>query len=170
MRTIAAAIAVLVLAGLVIVVWDALDDPDVVTSPVGTGVVRWVVDGDTVDITIDGTEERVRLLGIDTPETKVPDTPAECFGPEAAARTAQLLPVGTRVRLERDIVGRDDYGRLLAYVYRLDDETFINESLVREGFARLLFIRPNFAYQDQMVDAARAAEQEGLGLWGACAG
>ena len=170
MRTLAAAVTVVVLAGLAIVVWDALDEPDVATSPAGIGVVRSIIDGDTIDITIDGTDERIRLLGIDTPETKIPDVPVECFGPEAAARTSELLPVGTQVRLERDIVGRDDYGRMLAYVHRLDDDLFVNETLVREGFARLLFIRPNFAYRGQMVDAATAAEREGLGLWGACGG
>ena len=170
MRPLAAAVAVLALAGLAMVVWDGLDEANVVTSPAGTAVVVRIIDGDTIDITIDGTDERVRLLGIDTPETKIPDVPPECYGPEASARTIQLLPAGTGVRLERDIVGRDDYGRLLAYVYRLDDDLFVNETLVREGFARLLFIRPNFAYQGLLVDAARAAEREGLGLWAACGG
>jgi endonuclease YncB( thermonuclease family) len=77
------------------------------------GVVELVVDGDTVDIVIGGREERVRLIGLDTPETHVDNGPPECYGPEAAAFTASLLPVGTAVRLERDVVGRDDYGRLL---------------------------------------------------------
>ena len=64
-------------------------------------VVR-VVDGDTIDVTVDGTEERVRLIGIDTPETVKPNTPVECFGPEASAHTKELLPAGTPVYLERD--------------------------------------------------------------------
>lgn len=135
-----------------------------------TGVVEWVIDGDTIDVTINGTDERIRLLGIDTPETKVPNTPAECFGPEAAARTAELLPVGTEVRLERDIVARDDYGRLLAYVYRLSDDLLINEALVRDGYARPLWIEPNGALHGRVVDAARAAEAADVGLWAACGG
>ena len=81
------------------------------------------------------TEERVRLIGIDTPETHVEDGPPECFGPEASAFTAGLLPAGTAVRLERDVVGRDDYGRLLAYVHRLDDGLFVNLAIVHQGYA-----------------------------------
>lgn len=90
-------------------------------------VVDDIVDGDTIDVIIDGTEERVRLTGIDTPEVahaatgSRPATVGECFGDEATDFTAGLLPIGTPVRLERDVVGRDDYGRVLAYVYRADD-------------------------------------------------
>ena len=98
-------------------------DTTVATAPPNTYVanatVVGVVDGDTIDVTVDGTEERVRLIGIDTPETVKPGTPVECCGPEAsgvhqgaAARRAR------RVYLERDLVARDDYGRLLAYVFR----------------------------------------------------
>ena len=74
-----------------------------------------VIDGDTIDVIVDGAGERVRLTGIDTPEMARRDTgaPAECFGDEATAFTESLLPAGTAVRLERDVVGRDDYGRLL---------------------------------------------------------
>ena len=87
-----------------------------------TAVVTRVVDGDTIDVAIGGRDERVRLLGIDTPEVHVAEGAApECFGPEASAFTGDLLPDGHRVRLERDVVGRDDYGRLLAYVYLVDD-------------------------------------------------
>ena len=92
---------------------------------------------------IDGREERIRLIGIDTPETKRPDTDIECFGPEASAFTESLLPVGTPVRIERDTVNRDDYGRLLGYVYRADDGIFVNYELVRQGFAQPLSIEPN---------------------------
>src|SRR3989337_884130 len=84
--------------------------------------IESVVDGDTIDVVVDGREERVRLIGIDTPEVPHesdgarPAQPGECFGTEAQAFTATLLPLGTPVRLERDVVGRDDYGRVLAYV------------------------------------------------------
>ena len=104
-------------------------------------VVELVVDGDTIDVTIDGDTERVRLIGIDTPETKKPDTPVECFGPEATAFTQSLLTPGTPVRLERDVVGRDDYGRLLAYLYRASDSIFVNYEIIRHGYARPLTIR-----------------------------
>lgn len=133
------------------------------------GVVRYVVDGDTVDIEINGTEERVRLIGIDTPETKKPNTPVECFGPEASAFTTALLPVGTPLHLERDVEGRDKYQRLLAYVY-LADGTFVNLEIVSRGYAHLLTIPPNVAHVDEFVSAARAAEAANTGLWGGCTG
>ena len=144
-------------------------------APAATGefaanatVIR-VVDGDTVDFDIGGTKERVRLIGIDTPETKKPDTPVQCYGPEASAFTASLLPEGTAVHLERDVEARDKYDRLLAYVY-LADGTFVNLAIVRGGYAHLLTIPPNVAHADDFVAAARAAEAENAGLWGGCTG
>lgn len=148
-------------------------ESDITALPNGlavNAVVDRVVDGDTIDVIIDGNEERVRLIGIDTPETKRPDTPIECFGPEASAFTEQLLPVGTPVRLERDIVGRDDYGRLLAYVYRADDGTFVNYEIMRQGFAQPLSIAPNDTFAELFVEAAHAAEADDAGLWAACSG
>lgn len=135
-------------------------------------VVESVVDGDTIDVIVDGREERVRLTGIDTPEEARRDTgaPAECFGDEATAFTESLLPVGTPVRLERDVEGRDDYGRLLAYVYRADDGIFVNYELVRQGYAQPLTIPPNVTFSELMVQAARDAEADDAGLWTACAG
>ena len=130
-------------------------------------VVR-VVDGDTIDVRVGGTEERVRLIGIDTPETKRPDTPVECFGPEATEFTSSLLPEGTAVDLTRDVVPRDDYGRLLAYVHRVRDGLFVNEALVRDGYAQPYTYPPNVAHADRFVDAARDAEAAGAGLWSAC--
>lgn len=144
-------------------------------QPASTGVVDEVVDGDTVDIVIGGRDERVRLIGIDTPEVHVEQGAPECFGPEASGFTAKLLPSGTAVRLERDVVGRDDYGRLLAYVYVSGaagpaDDVMVNEAIVRHGFARVLTIAPNGAFHERLVAAARAADRDGLGLWTACAG
>ena len=129
-----------------------------------------VVDGDTVVIDFGGREEAVRLIGIDTPETKRPDTDIQCYGPEATAFTESLLPVGTPVRIERDTVNRDDFGRLLGYVYRADDGIFVNYELVRQGFAQPLSIEPNTTYRDLFVGAARAAEEADVGLWRACGG
>lgn len=137
----------------------------------GAATVVEVVDGDTVVVDIGGREEDVRLLGIDTPEVFVdPGEQPECYGAEASARTKQLLPAGTAVRLERDVVARDDYGRLLAYVYRASDGLFVNDDLVRQGFAELLIIRPNGALGDGLRAATRAAEAADVGLWGACPG
>ena len=127
-----------------------------------------VIDGDTVDVDVDGSRQRVRLIGIDTPETKKPDTPVQCFGPEASAYTSSLLPVGTTLHLERDVQARDDYGRLLAYVYRLPDGLFVNLAVVANGYARPLTIRPNVTHSVEFVAAARKALDGDLGLWHAC--
>ncbi|MBI4932688.1 MAG: thermonuclease family protein [Actinobacteria bacterium] len=136
----------------------------------GNATVVKVTDGDTISVMVNGTNEKVRLIGIDTPETKKPDTPVQCFGPEASAFTASLLPVGTEVRLERDVEPRDKYGRLLAYVYLVADRTFVNLQIVRQGYARLLTIPPNVAHSDEFVVAARAAEADDIGLWAGCTG
>jgi endonuclease YncB( thermonuclease family) len=130
-----------------------------------------VVDGDTIDVELDVRprhRERVRLIGIDTPETVKPDTPVQCYGPQAHERTAALLPPGTRVRLERDLEARDAYDRLLAYVVRASDGLFVNRQLVSEGFAHTLRIEPNTAHAAELAAAATAAERADLGLWGAC--
>ena len=127
-----------------------------------------IVDGDTIDVVFDGQVERVRLIGIDTPETKRPDADIECFGPEATAFIETLLPVGTAVRIERDTENRDDYGRLLGYVYRATDGIFVNYEIVRQGYAQPLTIEPNTSHATLFVDASRAAERDDLGLWAAC--
>ena len=137
-------------------------------DPAGIGVVRSVVDGDTIDVRIDGRHDRVRLIGIDTPEVAAPDHPAECYGPEASRYSAGLLVAGMKVRLVRDVVGRDDYGRLLAYVFRVEDNLFVNEHIIAAGFARPLNIEPNSAYHRRFVEAAAAAKRSSLGLWGGC--
>ena len=138
----------------------------------GRATVTHVVDGDTIDVEIGGRTERVRLIGIDTPETKKPNAPIECYGPEASAFTASLLPIGTEVLIERDIVGRDDYGRLLGYVHLVDaggnPTTFVNMEVVEQGFARPLTIEPNSTFARDFADAARRAERSDLGLWAAC--
>lgn len=110
------------------------------------------------------------MIGIDTPESVSRDVPVECFGPEAKARMAELLPEGTQVRLERDVEARDRYGRLLAYVFRAEDDLFINLSLVQDGFAEAKRFEPNVARQAELDAAEVAARAEGRGLWPACGG
>ena len=140
------------------------------TGQDGRGTVVAVVDGDTVVVDVAGREERVRLIGIDTPEVHVDEgEQPDCFGPEASAFTKDLLAPGTAVRLVRDVVGRDDYGRLLAYV-SLADGRMVNELIVAAGFATPLSIPPNTAHAARFVAAARSAEAADLGLWGACGG
>lgn len=133
--------------------------------------VEEIVDGDTIDVRVAGRTERVRLTGIDTPElAHEPGEVAECFATEASEFVVELLPIGTAVRLERDVVGRDDYGRLLAYVFRSEDGVFVNREIVRHGYALPLSIPPNDTFAEVVVDAARAAQREGTGLWSACQG
>ena len=132
--------------------------------------VIYVTDGDTIGVEVDGVEERVRLIGIDTPETKKPDTPVQCFGPEASAFTESLLPDGTALYLERDVEARDQYGRLLAYVYRSDDGMFVNLEIISRGYARPLTIAPNDTHADEFAGAARSAQAADVGLWAGCSG
>lgn len=141
---------------------------DVELPPDANAVVERVVDGDTIEVNIAGRGETVRLIGVDTPETKKPDTPVECFGPEASTRLAELLPVGTPMRLERDIDSRDRYRRLLAYVYREPDDLFVNAVLIDEGLARPYPFEPNTTFADQFATAAGVARSNGVGLWSAC--
>lgn len=136
--------------------------------PPGEATVTRTVDGDTVDVLVAGGDERVRLLGIDAPESVDPRRPVECYGKEAAARTAALLPAGTRVRLERDVEARDRYGRLLAHVYRVADGVHVNLTLVVEGYADTLTIAPNGAHAAELAAAARSARSARAGLWGSC--
>lgn len=132
------------------------------------GVVKRVVDGDTIVVSIDARDVTIRLIGINTPETKKPNSPIECFGPEASARTEALLPVGVPVRIERDIESRDKYGRLLAYVYREPDDVFINGVLIDEGFARPYPFPPNTTFATEFAAGAELAKSNGTGLWSAC--
>lgn len=136
--------------------------------PFGT-VVR-VVDGDTMVIRLDGRDERVRLIGIDTPESVRPNSPVECYGKEASAFLEALTPAGSQVRLERDVEARDVYDRLLAYVYRADDDLFVNLEIVTQGFGQPLTIPPNVAHTERFVQASRDARDAGRGLWSACRG
>lgn len=136
------------------------------TPEPGTAIVREVVDGDTIKVRIGRSNETVRLIGIDTPETVHPDKPVECFGPEASARTKQLLPEGTTIRVERDAEAKDRYGRLLLYVFV--EDRMINETLIIEGFARPMSIAPNTSRSAVFDRLAADARSRGAGLWSAC--
>lgn len=129
-------------------------------------VVR-VVDGDTVVARVGGREERVRYIGMDTPEDVKPGTPVECYSRRAAAENRRLVE-GRRVRLVPDAEARDRYGRLLAYVYRQRDGLFVNAELVRLGYARPLTIPPNTAHEADIARLAVAARHAGRGLWSHC--
>ncbi len=128
-------------------------------------VVTGVVDGDTLEVAWPGGRERVRLLGVDAPETVHPERSVECFGPEASAFTRHRL-LGRRVTLSFDRARRDAYGRLLAYV-ALGRARF-NDELLARGYARLVVVPPNGAHGRAMLDLELAARAAGRGLWNAC--
>lgn len=130
--------------------------------------VSQVIDGDTVHVSIGGRKEEIRLIGVDTPETVHPTKPVQCFGPEASAHTKELLPKGSRVYLVRDVESRDRYGRLLAYLYRAEDNLFINNELVFNGWARPFPYPPNTTLETLFAASAHHAESQQLGLWGHC--
>ena len=137
------------------------------TAP-DAAVVSKEVDGDTIHVNIGGRDERIRFIGMDTPETHGRNGLVECFGAEAAAHTAALIPVGTRVRLVRDAEARDRYGRLLAYVYRSSDNLFVNLALARDGYADVLTYPPNVAHEADFVAAVASARNANIGLWRKC--
>ncbi len=126
-------------------------------------VVR-AIDGDTIEVERDDRRERVRYIGIDTPETDDPRTAVRELAERASQANARLVE-GRRVRLEFDVERRDRYGRLLAYVWVGD--TLANEWLLREGYARLFTYPPNVRYVERFRAAQRTAREEGRGLWGA---
>jgi micrococcal nuclease len=160
-----------VLCGALIAGCGVLGDhgPDA-ARPAGTATVVRPVDGDTLVVDIGGREEPVRLIGIDTPESVAEDRPVECFGPEAKDRTAELLPVGTVVRLERDVEARDRYDRLLGYVIRDADDLLVNLVLVADGYAESVSYPPNTARQAELDAAEATARGARRGLWASCGG
>ena len=127
------------------------------------GRVERIVDGDT--LVVGG--EKVRLIGVDTPETRKPGTPVECFGRAATAYVTRLA-LGRRVRLVLDAEERDRYGRLLAYVFLRGDGRFVNAALVRDGYALALTVPPNVRHAGTFRALQREARRERRGLWDAC--
>ena len=125
--------------------------------------VERVVDGDTIQIE---SGEKVRYIGVNTPEAVDPRRRVQCFGKEASEFNRNLV-AGRRVRLVKDVSERDKYGRLLRYVY-LEDGTFVNLKIIQTGFAYVATFPPDVKYSQMFVEAARKAREEGRGLWQAC--
>lgn len=137
---------------------------DKIQEPLGKlyQVVR-VVDGDTIIVNIDTKEERVRLIGVNTPESVKPDTPVQKYGIEASNFTKSLLK-NKKVNLEFDAGKRDKYSRLLAYVY-LPDGRMVNKILLEEGYAQVMTVPPNVKYQKEFLELQRKARKQEKGLW-----
>jgi micrococcal nuclease len=153
---------------------DGVDDGGSAEPPGPVSArVTDVVDGDTIEVELSGGErEDVRYIGIDTPETVKPGTPIQCGGPKAHEVNERL--VGDReVRLRFDAERRDDYGRLLAYVYLPATAPggrplFVNAELVRRGLARTLTIPPNDSFAPLLARLQARAGRAGRGLWQVC--
>jgi len=128
-------------------------------------VVERHTDGDTLWV---ADHVKVRLIGIDTPETHDPAEAVQCFATEAAAFLEELLPLGTEVRLEYDVERLDQYERALAYIYRTSDDLFVNAEMVRRGYAMAYTVPPNVAHVDELVALQKEAREAQRGLWGSC--
>ena len=136
---------------------------ETLSAPVTYHYCSYVIDGDTIIVIIDGKKERVRLIGIDTPEKDGPYTKEESFGKEASAFTRKITEK-QNVHLEYGRQRRDRYGRLLAYVY-LEDGTFLNAELVKQGYATV-FRKYPFKYRDNFERYESKAKENKKGLWG----
>lgn len=125
--------------------------------------VKRVIDGDTIEL---ASGEKVRYIGIDTPEKVSPSVSKQCFAEEASNYTRTLVE-GKNVKLTQDTSARDRYGRLLAYVY-LENGTFLNEELVRKGYAFSSSYPPDIAQQRLLDQAQESARSQNVGLWAKC--
>ena len=131
-------------------------------SSLAEALVVRVVDGDTIHVRVDGHLEKVRYIGVNTPEVHHPSKGEEPGGREAHAVNRRLVE-GKRVRLELDVQSRDRYGRLLAYVWIGD--TMINAELLRLGYAQVMTVPPNVRHQALFLKLQRDARQSNRGLW-----
>ncbi len=129
-----------------------------------------VVDGDTIKVLLDGAERTVRFVGIDTPETVDPRRPVGCFGKEASNETKSLLS-GKIVILQKDVSDTDKYKRILRYIFLPLENgqiLFVNDYLVREGFAKVYTYPPDVKFNEQFKDAEKQARDGKKGMWGRC--
>ncbi|MDO8618556.1 MAG: thermonuclease family protein [Candidatus Daviesbacteria bacterium] len=132
--------------------------------------VTKVVDGDTIEVEMEGKSYKVRYVGIDTPETVDPRRPVGCFGKEASNENKNLV-AGKTVILQKDVSDTDKYNRLLRYVYLPLGEgkfLFVDDYLVREGFAKVLTYPPDVKFNTQFLEAQHEAKTNKRGLWGSC--
>ncbi len=124
--------------------------------------VKEIIDGDTIHLS---NGQKVRYIGVDTPETVHPSKPVQCFGKEASNKNKELVE-GKEVRLEKDVSETDRYDRLLRYVYVGD--IFINDYLVRNGYAYASSYPPDVKYQSLFLEAQKEARENQRGLWATC--
>ena len=133
------------------------------TTTVPYVFVTRVIDGDTIELE---TQQKVRYIGINSPESVDPRRSVQCFGLEASAYNKQLVE-GKKVKLVKDVSDTDKYGRLLRYVY-LEDGTFVNLALVQNGYARASTFPPDVKFANIFKEAEREARENKAGLWSLC--
>lgn len=169
-RRLLSLLATFLLAGIIWVAQQQgwIDKPALpVPPPPGTYAVDSFEDGDTITVDMNGTEERIRMIGVDTPETQDPRVPVQCFGKAASEFTLKLIGENP-VRLEADPTNtnRDRYNRLLRYVY-LPDGRLVNAEIIKAGYGFAYTLFPFEKLEEFRAYEAQAREQN-LGLWGAC--
>lgn len=122
------------------------------------------VDGDTAKFTIDGEQQTVRFLAIDTPETVKPNTPVQPFGKEASEYTCSSLKSAKSIRLEyEDSNGTEKYGRKLAWVFI--DDSLLQQDLITKGFAKVAYLYGDYKYTNDLLAAERTAKDSKVGIW-----
>jgi micrococcal nuclease len=147
--------------------WFSTATKKVETAQPGLYSVSRFVDGDTIVVNMNGKDETLRFIGVDTPETHKPNTPVQCYGPAASAFTKNIIGTNkVRLALDPESTNRDRYNRLLRYVY-LPDGTLVNLKLVQEGYG---FYYPYFPFtkSDEFSKAQDAAKAANKGVWGNC--
>lgn len=147
--------------------WFSFASKTAESSQPGLYAIDHFIDGDTIAVNMNGKVESIRFIGVDTPETHKPNTPVQCYGPQAAAFTKATIGNG-RVRLASDALStdRDRYGRLLRYVY-LPNGTLLDELLIQKGYGFAYVYFP-FTKSKQFLADERAAQASKTGLWGSC--
>ena len=135
-------------------------------GPTQEATVVYVTDGDTIHVNLNGTEYRLRYIGMDTPETVNPDKPIQPGGPEASEANKALV-ADQQVWLEKDVSDTDQYGRLLRYVWLKEANgwVMVDRQLVLEGWARAKSYPPDTKYQDVLFAAQDEAQAAGAGIW-----
>lgn len=159
-------VSLLFFVSIIVLVIIGLFRKETAPDCLGPYPVERVVDGDTFIVSIDGKPEKIRLIGVDTPESVHPDQRRNTADGEEVSEYVRGVLENKRVYLEYDISLTDQYNRVLAYVYLEDRKTMLNELLLEEGYAVVMTVQPNSRYADNFYEIQRKAREEKKGIWG----